>query len=161
MSKPRVILVFGAPCSGKTTFAEKFAQKFALTYLNLDQIIDEGFSREQLFKILEILIKTRQTFVIEGGINTESERSEIRNLFRRHNYEPSLIWIQTDIATIRTRLKSKFRSVSKAKKFFDNATSVMEAPTDFEKPIILSGKHTFETQTRHAITGLADLVGSK
>ena len=33
----------------------------------------------------------------------------------------------------------------------------MEAPTDIEHPIILSGKHTFETQTKHVIAGLADL----
>lgn len=161
MSKSRGLLVFGAPCSGKTTFAEKFAQKFGLAYYNLNDIIEEGFSREEVLRILELILKTRQTIVIEGCLDSEGDRAEIRNLLRKHNYEPSLIWIQTDISTIRTRLKAKYRSVSKAKEFFDNATSVMEAPTDFEKPIILSGKHTFETQTKHAITGLADLVESR
>ena len=160
-NKPRALLVFGAPCSGKTTFAEKFAQKFGLAYYNLNDIIDEGFSRDEVLRILELILKTRQTIVIEGCLDSEGDRAEIRNLLRKHNYEPSLIWIQTDISTIRTRLKAKYRSVSKAKEFFDNATSVMEAPTDFEKPIILSGKHTFETQTKHAITGLADLVESR
>ena len=55
----------------------------------------------------------------------------------------------------------RYRSVAKAKEYFDEATAAIEAPTDFEKPIILSGKHTFETQTKHAIVGLADLIESK
>ena len=37
-SKPRALLIFGAPCSGKTTFAEKFAEKFGLAYYDLSEI---------------------------------------------------------------------------------------------------------------------------
>lgn len=161
MNKSRAILVFGAPCSGKTTFAEKFAQKFGLAYYDYDELTDEGFSHEEILRILELILRTRQTIVLEGGIDTENDRAELRNLLRKHGYEPSLIWVQTDIATLRMRLKNKFRSVAKAKEFFDNATAGMEAPSDFERAIVLSGKHTFETQTKHAITGLADLVESK
>ena len=51
--------------------------------------------------------------------------------------------------------------MSKAKAFYDQSVSEVEAPTDIEKPIILSGKHTFETQTKHVLLGLADLVTSK
>lgn len=160
-NKSRALLIFGAPCSGKTTFAEKFAQKFGLAYYDLEELMEEGFSREQILRIIELVLRTRQTILIEGGLNTEADRSEMRNMLRKHGYEPSLIWIQTDVATLRMRLKSKFRSVSKAREYFDNVTACMEAPTDFERPIILSGKHTFETQTKHAITGLADLVESK
>ena len=40
-SKLRAVLVFGAPGSGKTTFAEKFAKKFNLAYYNLDEIREE------------------------------------------------------------------------------------------------------------------------
>lgn len=160
-NKSRALLIFGAPCSGKTAFAEKFAQKFGLAYYDLEELMKEGFSREQILRIIELVLRTRQTILIEGGLDTEADRSEMRNMLRKHGYEPSLIWIQTDIATLRMRLKSKFRSVSKAREYFDNVTAGMEAPTDFERPIILSGKHTFETQTKHAITGLADLVESK
>ena len=46
---------------------------------------------------------------------------------------------------------------SKAKEAYDAAIDKIEAPTEAERPIILSGKHTFETQTRHVVTGLADL----
>ena len=42
--KLRAVLVFGAPGSGKTTFAEKFAKKFNLAYYNLDEIINLYYS---------------------------------------------------------------------------------------------------------------------
>ncbi|MBQ3433311.1 AAA family ATPase [Candidatus Saccharibacteria bacterium] len=161
-NKPRALLVFGAPCSGKTTFAEKFANKFGLAYYDLEKIMDEnGFSREVILIIVELITKTKQTIILEGCLASETERAEMRNLLRRNGYDPALIWVQTDVATIRTRLKSRFRSVAKAKQYFDEVTAEMEAPTEFEKPIILSGKHTFETQTKHAVVGLADLIEVK
>lgn len=157
-SKPRALLIFGAPCSGKTTFAEKFAKKFRLAYFDFDQLAKErGFSRDDILAILKLLVKTGQTLVIEGGIGTEKERMEMRNILRENGYDPALVWVQTDVSTIRNRMKVRYRSVSKAKKLYDEAVAELEAPAENEKPIILSGKHTFETQTKHVIAGLADL----
>lgn len=157
-NKPRALLVFGAPCSGKTTFGEKFAKKFGLAFYDFTKLKEEDkFTRENLLVILELLVRTGQTLVIEGEIDTEKDRMEMRNILRSHGYEPALIWIQTDITTIRQRLKMRYKSVSKAKDAYDKAINEMEAPTEAERPIILSGKHTFETQTRHVIAGLADL----
>ncbi len=157
-NKPRALLIFGAPCSGKTTFAEKFAKKFGLAYYDFSQLMNDGnFSRENLLVVLELLARTGQTLVIEGGINTEKERIEFRNILREHEYNPALVWLQTDVATIRNRMKVRHRSVSKAKEAYDKAVNEIEAPAENEHPIILSGKHTFETQTKHVIAGLADL----
>lgn len=158
-SKSRALLVFGAPCSGKTTFCEKFAKKFGLAYYDLDALEKEyEFPRKTVLIMLEQIAKTRQTIVVEGGLNTEKDREEIRNIFRKAGYEPSLIWIQTDISTIRLRLKSKHKNVSKAKAVYDSAVDEIEAPTETERAIVISGKHTFETQTKHVVSGLADLV---
>lgn len=157
-SKPRALLVFGAPCSGKTTFAEKFANKFGLAYYDLDKMQDDyDLSHKTILLILELLTRTKQTIIIEGGLETEKRRTEIRNVLRNGGYDPSLIWVQTDFSTIRMRLKSRYKSVSRAREIYDAAVEKIEAPTDFEKPIILSGKHTFETQTRHVLAGLADI----
>ena len=161
-ARARALLVFGAPGSGKTTFAEKFAEKFGLAYYNLEKITKEGgFTREQILLILAEILKTKQNIIIEGGIDTEKERVEIRNALRNGGYEPALLWIQTDMATLRMRLKSRYRSVAKAKETYEKAVAVIEAPAEAERPIILSGKHTFETQTKHALTGLADLTETK
>ncbi len=155
--KPRALLIFGAPCSGKTTFAEKFANKFKLTYYNLSAVEkDYGLSFEDLLAVFELVLKTKQSLVLEGCIDSEKERTELRNVLRSHGYDPTLIWVQTDMATIRLRLKMRYKNVTKAKKAYDDAVALLEAPTDVEKPIILSGKHTFETQVRHVVKGLAE-----
>ena len=161
-TKPRALLVFGAPCSGKTLFAENFANKFGIAYYNLPELEEEyGFSRDGVLVVLEQVLKTKQSIIIEGEVDTERERTEMRNLLRSYGYEPALIWVQTDMATIRLRLKKRLRSVARAKEIYENAVNGMEAPTELEKPIILSGKHTFETQTKHVVKGLAELDESK
>ncbi len=156
-SKSRALLVFGAPCSGKTTFAMKFANKYNLAYYDLDDIAKKhNFSRETILTILELIANTRHTVIIEGGLDTEKFRQEIKHVFMMAGYEVSLIWVQTDIATIRNRMKIRYKSVAKAKNAYNEAIEKLEAPSVLERPIILSGKHTFETQTKHAIAGLAD-----
>ena len=157
-SKPRALLIFGAPCSGKSTFAEKFGHKFNLAVYDFDQLISEHeFTHDEILIILEQILKTNQTILIEGCLDTEKDRIEMRNLLRDHGYEPTLIWIQTNVSTIRSRLKSRFKSVSKAKDFYEKAIATIEAPNENEHAIILSGKHTFETQAKHVVAGLADL----
>jgi gluconate kinase len=157
-SKSRALLVFGAPCSGKTTFATKFAKKFGLAYYNFNDIAIKGaFSRPNVLLVLEQIAKTKATIVIEGGIATEKKRDEFREVLKNAGYDVSLIWIQTDVNTLRARMKKRYKSVSEAKNAFDDAVAKLEAPSEDENPIILSGKHTFETQTKHVLAGLADV----
>ena len=83
-SKSRVILAFGAPCSGKTTFCEKFSAKYNLAYYNLDEVVSEyHFEKDGLFDALKLIAKTKHTLVIEGGIDTEAERVELKELFTK------------------------------------------------------------------------------
>lgn len=156
--KSRALLVFGAPCSGKTTFATQFAKKFGLAYYNFDEIgVNGAFSRPNILMVLELIAKTGSTIVIEGGIATEKKRDEFRKVLSEAGYNTSLIWVQTDINTIRARMKKRFKTVAEAKQAFDDAAAKLEAPSEDENPIILSGKHTFETQTKHVLAGLADV----
>ena len=156
-TKPFALLVFGAPCSGKTTFAEKFANKFNIALYNFYEVKETfGFDRKNILSALELVARTKQNIVIEGGVDTEAERDEIRKAFNKLGYRVAVIWIQTDINTIRSRMKSKYKSISKAKNTYDALVNELEAPAPIERPIILSGKHTFETQTKHVIAGLAD-----
>ena len=155
-TQPRAILVFGAPGSGKTTFAEKFSKKFHAAFFDLGELEKENsLDRKNTLFLLEQIAKTNATLVIEGILDTERERTEVRNILRRAGYNPSLVWIQTDVNTIRQRLKLKNRSATKAKQEYETRISRMEAPSEVEAPIVLSGKHTFETQLRHVLTQLA------
>ena len=94
--------------------------------------------------------------MIEGGLATEKEREEMRNILHAAGYEVALIWIQTDVMTIRMRMKTRYKTVARAKEAYDVQVEGLEAPAEYEHPIILSGKHTFETQTKHILAGLAE-----
>ena len=154
--QPRAILVFGAPGSGKSTFAERFSKKFHAAFFDLGELERENqLDRNTTLFVLEQVARTNVTLVIEGILDTEQERTEVRNVLRRAGYNPSLVWIQTDVQTIKQRLKLKNRSAAKAKTEYETRIAGMEAPSEIEAPIVLSGKHTFETQLRHVLTQLA------
>ncbi len=103
-----------------------------------------------------MIVKTGQNLIIEGELETEKKRDNLRKIFQLAGYNPSLIWLQTDLSTIRSRLKAKHKTVSEAKEKYDTAVAEMEAPSEIEMPIILSGKHTFETQAKHVLSALAE-----
>ena len=112
------------------------------------------FTEKQIHVVLEAISKTGQNIIIEGGLDTEAEREGVKKLLKLCGYNPTLVWIQTDINTIKARLKMKTKSVARAKEEYDAKIRQMEAPAEAEKPIILSGKHVFETQLLHVLAGL-------
>ena len=154
--QPRALLIFGAPCSGKSTFAEKFAKRFDIAYYELEELKNNyNLTGKAVLMLVEQIAKTGQTIVIEGCIGTEKEREEIRRILKAKDYIVSTVWVQTDVATIRSRLKAKYKTVAKAKEVYDSTVPRLEAPSDLESPIILSGKHTFETQLKHILAALS------
>ena len=154
--QPRALLVFGAPCSGKSTFSKKFAKRFNLAFFDLEELQSKyHLSRKVILVFIEQIAKTGQTVLIEGCLNTERDREEVRRVLRAAGYATSTIWIQTDIATIRSRLKARYKNVEEAKNTYESMVAALEAPSEAEAPIILSGKHTFETQVKHVLAGLA------
>ncbi len=151
----RAILVFGTPCSGKTTFCENFAKRFHAPFYNLEDMMTKyGFNHEQILGFVEEVAKTGQTLIFEGLLNTEKDREIINQILIDSNYSPSLIWIQTDSSTTKQRMKMRLKSVSKAKTEYDARMKLLEAPSDKEPAIVISGRHTFETQLRHVLTQL-------
>ncbi len=151
----RAILVFGAPCSGKTTFSKQFAAQFNATFYDLDTLKQEhNLSRKFILLLVAEIAKTGSTLVLEGGIDTEKDRRELAEILRIAGYTPTLIWIQTDVSTIRMRLKNKLKSVEKAKTVYDTRVKALEAPSDAEAPIVLSGKHTYPAQLKQVLTQL-------
>lgn len=150
--EPRAILVFGAPCSGKTTFAKKFAKRFSMPHYDMAELAERyGLSRQNILLMVEQLTKTKSNFIVEGGLNTEADRDEMRTVLKNAGYNPSLVWVQTDVGTIKMRLKTRLKSESKAKVEYDGKMKAMEAPSEEEPVIVISGKHTFETQLKHVL----------
>lgn len=152
----RAILVFGAPCSGKTTFCKKFSNQFNAPFYDLDALKNEfNLTRKQVLMLITELAKTGKNLLIEGGIDSEKERTEIRAILEAANYETTLAWVQTDVATTKNRLKARLKSVAKAKAEYESRIAKLEAPSENEPAVILSGKHTYATQAKHVLTWLA------
>jgi gluconate kinase len=156
-SKPYAILVFGAPMSGKTTFAEKFSERFNAPFLNLSELHEEyRVSRKVALILIQQITKCKQTLIIEGAIDNEKQRNEIRELLVKAGYIPVLVWVQTDLNAIKQRMRHKYAKASEAKAALEKSYERIEAPADYEDPIVISGKHMFQTQCRNTLTGISD-----
>ena len=161
-TKPYAILVFGAPMSGKSTFAKQFSARFNAPFLNLTELREKHrISRKVGLILIGELAKCKQNILIEGGLDTEKQREEMRHLLREQGYTPVLVWVQTDINAIKHRMRHKFKTLSEAKASLDASYKRIEAPSDLEQPLVISGKHTFQTQCKNVITGLSARSKSK
>ena len=122
-SKPYAILVFGAPMSGKTTFAKQFSQRFNAPFLNINELYEQyKISRKMAMILVSEIAKCKQTIIVEGGLNTEKQRNEMKKL-----------------------LADAGSSYKK-----------LEAPAESENPLVISGKHTFQTQCKNVLTGISE-----
>ena len=53
-------------------------------------------------------------------------------------------------------MRSAYRTLPEAKAALEKAISRIEAPADNEKTIVISGKHTYQTQCRNVVNRLTD-----
>ncbi|MFV0485272.1 MAG: AAA family ATPase [Candidatus Saccharimonadales bacterium] len=152
-TKPYGILVFGAPASGKSQFASQFAERFKCPFLDFGK--NRTVSYSAAAGIVEQVAVTGQNIVIEGCLDAEKQRNDMRHRLKKRGYVPVLVWIQADANTIKRRLHQRYKSVEKAKAEFAACYDHMEAPADIEKPIVISGKHTFTTQLKVMLAKLS------
>ena len=156
-SKPYAILVFGAPMSGKTTFAEQFSARFNAPFLNLSELYNEHkLTRKLALVLIQQLTKCKQTLIIEGALDTEKQRNEIKEILAKAEYKPVLVWVQTDLNAIKHRMRHKYKKLEEAKNALAEQYKKIEAPSELERPLVISGKHTFQTQCKNVLTGLSD-----
>ncbi len=155
--KPYAILVFGAPMSGKTTFAEQFSVRFNAPFLNLSELYEKHkLTRKLALVLIQQLTKCKQTLILEGGLDTEKQRNEVRELLFKAGYRPVLVWIQTDLNAIKHRMRHKYKKLEDAKAALAEQYKKIEAPSELEQPLVISGKHTFQTQCKNVLTNLSD-----
>ena len=161
-SKPYAILVFGAPMSGKTTFADQFSARFNAPFLNLSELREQcNISRKVATNLIAQISKCKQTLVIEGGLDTEKQRNEFRKMLTQAGYLPVLVWVQTDLNEIKHRMRHKYHKIEDAKIALANSYKKIEAPSEDEDPLVISGKHTFQTQCKNVLNGLYERRNAK
>lgn len=164
LSKPHLIVVVGIPGSGKSFFADKFAATFHAPLVSYEKIAvylgqeapeAEPIARDQL----DELLKTKQTIIVDGIADNRTVRSELARAAKTAGYEMLLVWVQTDPATARTRSSRKstetYSRILKGEEY-DHAARRFVAPTAVEKPVVISGKHTYATQAKVVLKKLSE-----
>lgn len=151
LTKPHLMLVVGAPGSGKSFFAERFAETFHTPFVHQGKIAQYAASPSAAATLvtqqLHELLKTNQPIIFEGAANTRAERVELAKQARAAGYDTLVIWVQTDPATSKSRALHD-KSNLYTTETFDKALARFTPPSALEKPVVISGKHTYASQAK-------------
>lgn len=149
LSRPSAIMMVGIPGSGKSFFARQFADAFHAPYIDYSEIgpraADNSKAGELTLMFLAEIAKTGQSFVFEGSSDARTNRTEFAKWARSKGYTPVFVWTQTDQAT---SLKRTVKAGTLTRQDFIDTIRDFSPPHPDEKPIVISGKHTFASQVR-------------
>lgn len=157
LSQPHLLIVTGVPGSGKTFFAEKFADTFRAPFVNYNKIayLSEGSGKEAIDDLFDYqlteLLKTQQTILIEGVGEARTDRIELARKAKAAGYVPLIVWVQTDPATAKDRLTRPVRGKEQqllSPEEYDRLLKHFTPPNATEKTVVVSGKHTYASQAK-------------
>ncbi|MBP7837560.1 ATP-binding protein [Candidatus Saccharibacteria bacterium] len=172
--QPLIIKLLGVPGSGKTYFSQHLAPKINAVHLNSDAMRLAIFkSTEETTRIYnsddrstlnsyvhgaleyvaEQVLSNRTSVIYDANNNSRVERGSIDTIALRHNALSVTVWIQTphDVALKRGHERPETddqRQLSKEvmTRAIEDQLNRIEAPTDDENAIILSGETPVEDQ---------------
>ena len=158
---PHAILMIGIPGAGKSTFAERFSDTFQapiISYTTLTKKYHVPY--EAADGLIEYMIdqvaKTHRTLIIDGSANTRAQRANLAKKLQKQGYKVLTVWVQTDTNEAKRRALKKYPQGSELTSAeFDAAVSAFQAPLSQEKPVVISGKHTYATQLKGVLRQIA------
>ena len=162
LAKPHILVMVGGPASGKTAFAEKFADTFHAPYIDAKAFrvgeISPTATLGLVYEVLTEIQKTKQTIVYEGMTGSRAERAQLVKLARKNGYEPLFIWVQTDptVAHARATKRSRQNPTPMSDEVFDREQARFTAPSAQERAVVISGMHTYASQARAVLKRLVD-----
>jgi predicted kinase len=152
LNKPHMLVMVGMPGSGKSTFANQFSSTFNAPLVDYAALLGVvGGDLELTYRvadhIIEQLLRTKQSIIIDGPGDKLADRREIIKLAKQHGYTPLFIWVQTEPTTAEYRaVHQKGATMSKAE--YDSRVKGFEFLTNVEPTLVISGKHTYASQAR-------------
>jgi predicted kinase len=174
-TKPLLILLYGYPGAGKSFFARQLTEHLAAAHVHADRIRGELFEQPRYDKEENDVIGQLMDYMtgefLSAGLSViydvnamrTGQRRMLRDLARKSHAVPVLVWLQidTDSAYQRTQGRDRRRSDDKFagpndRATFERIAGAMQNPQN-EDYIVVSGKHTFDTQLSAFIKRLREL----
>ncbi len=169
-------MLYGFPGAGKTYFARQLCDHLQAAHIQGDRIRGELFENPQYDKDENQVIAQLMDYMtgefLGAGISVVydtnamrlSQRRQLREMARKEHAQPVLIWFQIDheSAIVRVTKRDRRRSDDKFampldRATFDRIAGGMQNPEINEEYIVISGKHTFNTQLSAFMKRLREL----
>lgn len=173
LNTPLLIIVTGLPGAGKSFFARRFSDTFSVPLMSYNQLRHIIFAKNNydesehglLTDIMDYqigeLLKTGNSIIIDGGCDTHKERQKYDRLARSKGYGSLIVWVQIDEPTARHRATKRNQSrdddkfnTSLTPEQFDRIYKLFEPP-EREEHVVISGKHTYNTQAKMILRKLS------
>jgi predicted kinase len=174
-TKPFIVMMYGYPGSGKTAFARQLAEEIGAVQVQQDRIRHELFGERAedainnsgLTKVAHYMarefLKSGVPVIYDSDVLRASDRRAIREMAFETKTAAILVWLQIDPETayIRTQRRDRRKTDDKYSKeytedSFRAVISTMQNP-GHEEYVVISGKHTFQTQRGNFMKKLYDM----
>lgn len=176
LNKPTLILLYGFPGAGKTFFARQLCEDLQAAHIQGERIRYELFEEPRYDKQENEVVNHLMEYMAEeflgAGVSVVydvnaariGQRRILRDLARRAKAQTSLIWIQIDVESAFTRVVKRDRRKVDDKyarpmdrTTFETLSGHMQNPETTEDFMVISGKHTYQTQRSAVIKKLYDM----
>jgi predicted kinase len=168
-------MLYGFSGSGKSYFARQLCEHLQAAHVQGDRIRSELFEqprydREENEVIAHLMdymtgefLNAGMSVIYDTNAMRQSQRRLLRDLARKTDAQPVLIWQQIDMESAYTRASKRDRrkaddkySPAVDRATFERIASGMQNPSN-EDYIVISGKHVFGTQLSALMKRLREL----